>query len=69
MNLVYLFETSRLEMNFEEILVEISFIEKMRTTWGTKEVPQTFFHNSFYSPKYDLIRLIPYHLQPGILQF
>ena len=29
---------------FKEILLEIGFIEEMRTTWEYKEVPQTFFH-------------------------
>ena len=50
------------------MLLEIGFIEDMRTTLGNKEVPQTFFHNSFYSRKYNLIRLTPNHCQPCILQ-
>ena len=54
----------------EEILLEIGcFIEEIRTTWGDKEVPQTFFHNSLYLRKYDLIRLTPYHWQTCISQF
>ena len=32
-------------------------------------MPQTFFHNSLYLEKDVLIRLTPYHRQPGILQF
>ena len=40
----------------------------MRTIFGNKEISQTFFHNSSYSQKYDLIRLIPYHCQPCIPQ-
>ena len=40
---------------FKEILLEIGFIEEMRTIWGNKEVPQTFFHNFLYLRKYDLI--------------
>ena len=54
---------------FEEILLEIGFIEEMRTTCGNEEVPQTFF---LYTPclrKYTLIRLTSYHWQPCILQF
>ena len=53
----------------EEILLEIGFIEEMRTTWGYKEVPQTFFHNSPYLRKYDLIPLIRYYWQPSISKF
>ena len=34
-----------------------------------KEVPQTFFLNSLYSQKRDLILFIPYQWQPCILQF
>ena len=44
-------------------MFEIGFIEEMRTTWGNKEVPQTFFHNFHNSQKYDLICLTPYHWQ------
>ena len=50
----------------EEILFEIGFIEEMRTNWGKKEVPQTFFHNFLYLRKYDFIRLTSYHCQPCI---
>ena len=32
--------------SFKERLLEIGFIEKMRTTWGKKEVPQIFLPNS-----------------------
>ena len=42
-------------------MLEIGFIEEMRTTWDNKELPQTFFHSSLYSRKYDFIRLTPYH--------
>ena len=31
-------------------------------------MPQTFSHNSLFSRKYDLIRLIPYHIDSAILQ-
>ena len=51
------------------MLIEIGFIEEMRTNWGNKEVPQIFFHDSFYSRKNDLIRLNPYHWQTYIWQF
>ena len=44
----------------KEILLEIGFIEEMRTIWGNKEVPQTFFHNFLYLRKYNLICLTPY---------
>ena len=54
---------------FKEILLEIGFIEEMRTTSGNEEVPQTFFHNSLYLQKYDLIHWTSYHWQPCILQF
>ena len=37
-------------------MLEIGFIEQMRTTWGNKKVSQTFFHNSPYSRKYNIIR-------------
>ena len=40
----------------KEILLEMGFIEEMRTIWGDKEVPETFFHNFLYLRKYDLIR-------------
>ena len=43
----------------KEKLLETGFIEKMRTIWGNKEVSQTFFNNSLYSRKYDLIRFTP----------
>ena len=52
-----------------KILLEIGFIEEMRTTRGNKEVPQTFFHISHSSRKIILIRLTPYHWQPCISQF
>ena len=52
-----------------EILLKIGFIEEMRTIWGNKEVPQTFFQNFLYLRKYDLIRLTPYHCQPRIRNF
>ena len=29
----------------KKMLLEFGFIEEMRTTWGNKEMPQTFFHN------------------------
>ena len=53
----------------KEILLEISFIEEIRTTPGNKEVLQTFFPQFPYSQKYVLIRLTPYHWQPYISQF
>ena len=36
-----------------EILLEIGFIEEMRTTGDNKEVSQTFFHISPYLQKYN----------------
>ena len=54
---------------FLEILLKIAFVEEMTTTWGIKEVPQTFFHNSAYLRKYDWIGLTPYRCQPCISQF
>ena len=54
---------------FKEIPLEIGFIEKIRTTWGNKEVPQIFLHNSLYLQKYDLIRLTLYHWQPFVSQY
>ena len=53
----------------KELLFEIGLIEEMRTTWSNKEEPVSFFVNSLYSPKYDLIPLTPYHCQPCISQF
>ena len=42
----------------------------MRTAWGNRGVPnQTFFHDSSYSRKYDLMRLISYHWQFCISQY
>ena len=29
----------------KETLLEIGYIEELRTTWGNKEMLQTFFHN------------------------
>ena len=44
-------------INFgQELLLEIGFIEETRTARGNKEVPQTFFHNSLYSRKYDFTK-------------
>ena len=54
-------KTMVLTASVKEILLEIAFSEEMRASWGNKVVPQTFFHNSFYSRKYDLIRLTPFH--------
>ena len=51
------------------MLLEIGFIEKMRTTCDNKEVSQTFFHNFLYLRKRSLIRLDPYHWQLLISQF
>ena len=48
----------------KEILLEIGFIQEMRTTWGNKEAPQTFSHNFISLQKHNLIRLTPYHCQP-----
>ena len=50
----------------KEIRLKIGFIEEMRTIWGKKEMPQTFFHNFLYLRKYDFIRLTSYHCQPCI---
>ena len=35
----------------KEMLLEIGFIEEMRTTWGNKKVPQTFFPQFSSFPK------------------
>ena len=56
------------EKNSEKLL-EIGFIEEMRTTRDNKEVLQTFFHDSPYLRKCDLICLTLYHWQPCILHF
>ena len=53
----------------KEILLEIDFIKEMRTIWGNKEVPQTFFHNFLYLRKYDVIRLTTHDCQPCIRNF
>ena len=55
--------------SLKRYLLEIDFIEEMRTILGNKEVPQIFFHNILYLRKYDLIRLTPYHCQPCIRNF
>ena len=51
------------------MLLEIGFIEEMRTIWGKKEVPQSFFRNFLYLRKYDLIRLTPNYRQSCIRNF
>ena len=38
----------------KEILLEIGFIKEIRTIWGNKEVPQTFFRDFLCLWKYDL---------------
>ena len=43
------------QAQLREILLEISFIEEMGTTWGNKEVPQTFSTIPFYLRKYRTI--------------
>ena len=43
--------------SFKEILLEIGVIEKMRTTWGNKEVPQNFFP---HFPLFMTIRFNPF---------
>ena len=53
----------------KEILLEIGFVEEMRSTWGNKEVPQTFSPNTPYSRKYVLICCTPRHWQPCVSQF
>ena len=53
----------------KDTLLEIGFIEELRTTSGNKEVSQTCFHNSLYSQNYDLIRLTPCHWLRYISQF
>ena len=67
----YIFITNKvLHHSFvEEMLLETGFIKEMRTAWVNDKVPQTFFQNFLYLPKYDLIRLTPYHLESCILQF
>ena len=50
-------------------MLKIDFIEEIRTAWDNKKVPQTFFHNSPCSQKYDLTGLIPYHWQSCISRF
>ena len=55
--------------HFKETLLEIGFTKDMRSTSGNKKVLQIFFYNSPSSPKYDLIRLIPYDWQPCFSQF
>ena len=52
-----------------EILLEISFIEEMRTTWGNKEVPLIVLRTFLYSRKCDLVRLTADHWQLCISQF
>ena len=47
----------------KEILLEIGLIEEMRTTWGNKKVPHTFFHNFPYLQKCDIICLTPFYWQ------
>ena len=56
-------------LHLKKILFKIGFIEETRITLDNQEVPQTFFYNSHYSWKYDVIRLTPYHWQPCISQF
>ena len=46
-------------MQLKEILLEIGFIEEMRTTWGNNEVPQVFLPNSLYSREYYFLRFDP----------
>ena len=41
----------------------------MKTTWGDKEAPQTFFQNFFYSRIYGVIRLTLNQWQLCISQF
>ena len=53
---------------FKEILLEISFIEEMRTTSGNRGASNLFSQLLLYA-KIDLIHLILYHWQPCILQF
>ena len=54
---------------FKEILLEIGFIEEMRTIQVNTEVPHTFFYNFLDLRKCGLIRLTPYHFQPCIRNF
>ena len=53
----------------KEILLEIGFIEEMRTIQVNTEVPHTFFYNFLDLRKCGLIRLTPYHFQPCIRNF
>ena len=49
-------------MCLKEILLEIRFIEEMRTTCSNKKASQTIFPDFPYSRKYNLIRLTPYQI-------
>ena len=41
----------------KELLLEIDFIKEYRTTWGNKEVPQTFYAIPFIRKKKYFFRL------------
>ena len=45
-----------------EMLLEIGFIEQMRTAGGNEEVPKIFFPNLPYSRKYNLSVRLPSNL-------
>ena len=52
----FIFTTQKFQntFGFKEILLEIGFIEEMRTTWGNKELPN--FVSPFpFSAKIDLL--------------
>ena len=51
------------------MLLEIDFIEEMRTPRHNMEVPQTFLRHSPHSQKYNLIHLTPYHFQLAFRDF
>ena len=46
--------------HFKDILLEIGFVEEMRTTYDNEEVPQIFLRKPLSSRKYNLLRLTPY---------
>ena len=49
----------RAKNNIKGILPKIGFIKEVKTAPGTEEVLKIFFHNSYCSRKYDLIRWTP----------
>ena len=49
MCLWFVLQCVAIKNDIKDTLLEIRFIEEMKTTSGNKEVPQTFFPNSLYS--------------------